>query len=134
MGESRPPNSTSQLLDEALRLLCRASDLMHRTDEAASEWRDRVCALEARVQEQHGDGLALAYSRNVVELQRAVASVMACDVDWDAKYDTIFSLYQRSGVSVMWTDPDTSYEDDVRAFVAALNEMAVPHAAALEAR
>jgi hypothetical protein len=51
--------------------------------------------------------------------------------DWKFKYDFIFNnLYPKvlkprledADLQLDWNDPDTSYEDDVRAFVAAVRE------------
>lgn len=51
------------------------------------------------------------------------------DVDWELKYDTIFSpniskrvfaLMKELNISFDYYDPDTSYEEDVRAFSDAL--------------
>ncbi len=51
------------------------------------------------------------------------------DLSWEDKYSLIFSdevatIIFDSGISFDWTDPDGSYEDDVRAFVDALSAKA----------
>lgn len=52
------------------------------------------------------------------------------DVDWELKYDTIFSpniskkvfaLMKELNINFDYYDPDTSYEEDVRAFSDALD-------------
>lgn len=52
------------------------------------------------------------------------------EVDWEMKYDTIFSpnisrkvfaLMKQLNVNFDYYDPDTSYEEDVRAFTDALD-------------
>ena len=67
--------------------------------------------------------------KKIIELRTIVQAVIACDADWETKYDVIFEAYRDShrdsGVSIEWSDPDTSYEEDVRAFADALEEVAV---------
>lgn len=48
-------------------------------------------------------------------------------LDWEQKYDCIFDLkiwqtIDKYGYSFGWFDPDTSYEEDVTAYVKALRE------------
>lgn len=53
------------------------------------------------------------------------------DVDWEVKYDLIFSkevsrrifdLFDELNVRFEYYDPDTSYEEDLKAFSSALEE------------
>lgn len=59
-------------------------------------------------------------------------------MDWEAKYDFIFSpefsVYIRDtlGFRLDYYDPDTSYEEDVRAYVTALREKADQQAEVLK--
>jgi len=41
---------------------------------------------------------------------------------WSEKYDLIFSDNISGKVTLDYVDPDTSYEDDINAFMKALNE------------
>jgi hypothetical protein len=55
-----------------------------------------------------------------------VNEIYNSDIDWEEKYDLIFtksvSLYVIREISLDYYDPDTSYEEDVKAFVNAFNE------------
>lgn len=47
------------------------------------------------------------------------------DTKWEDKYDTIFRLgrgLNEAGFGVEWYDPDTSYQEDVQAYVQALRD------------
>jgi hypothetical protein len=50
-------------------------------------------------------------------------------LDWQAAYELIFSAdistaIQATGFTIEWCDPDMDYEDDVRAYMEAVNEKA----------
>lgn len=56
--------------------------------------------------------------------------IFESDADWEMKFDVLFmrhkivrGLCKRYGVSFEWNDPDTSYEEDVRAYMQALTEL-----------
>ncbi len=57
------------------------------------------------------------------------------DLDWFAKFKLIFWEYalhrdiNESGFYFDWYDPESSYEDDLRAYVKALNKFAYKHRA-----
>ena len=60
------------------------------------------------------------------DLHKQVNEIFNSSVDWEVKYDLIFSK-RVSGkindlISLDYYDPDTSYEEDVTAFVNALND------------
>ncbi len=55
------------------------------------------------------DGLHLIYS----EARRIFDSKLS----WEAKFDLIFSDNVSKKVQLDWVDPDSSYEDDVTAFM-----------------
>lgn len=64
-----------------------------------------------------------------VEIARAVLTFKS-DLDWEEKYDKIFEraprvreLCREAGRTFEYCDPDTSYEEDVRAYVEALREL-----------
>lgn len=61
-------------------------------------------------------------------LERVMAVVNSDELEWKQKYLEVFRLYEESGVSFKWYDPDKSYEGDVMAFVKGLEEAAVRHA------
>lgn len=48
--------------------------------------------------------------------------IIASDLDWEEKYDMIFSEEISRRFSLDYYDPDTSYEEDVIAFMNALGE------------
>jgi hypothetical protein len=48
--------------------------------------------------------------------------IVASDLSWKKKYDMIFSEEVSQKFSLDYYDPDTSYEDDVNAFMGALDE------------
>ena len=80
-------------------------------------------------------------SQNIVELKRLIAKVLewtslADDEDteeaWDRAYSLVFSrdsslairdLMKNMGVHLNYSDPDTSYKEDVQAYSEALNEV-----------
>ena len=67
-------------------------------------------------------------------LAHAEATFESESLDWEAKYDAIFgdaprvrALVDELGLrSLHYADPDTDYEDDVRAYVVALREQIKP--------
>lgn len=48
--------------------------------------------------------------------------IIASDLEWEEKYDMIFSEEISRKFSLDYYDPDTSYEEDVMAFMNALDE------------
>ena len=61
-----------------------------------------------------------------IKINQAI-SIFQSDLDWEIKYDKIFSmgiwqLIRQSGYSFEWDDPDTTYEEDLTAYVIALEE------------
>lgn len=48
--------------------------------------------------------------------------IIASDLEWQEKYDMIFSEEISRKFSLNYYDPDTSYEEDVMAFMDALDE------------
>lgn len=60
------------------------------------------------------------------DLQQEINEVYNSDLDWDVKYDLIFSERLSRKVFKLirldYYDPDTTYQEDVTAFVNALNE------------
>lgn len=70
--------------------------------------------------------------QELVNLNNKVQRLMSEeDVDWEMKYDLIFSkevsrrifdLFGELNIRFEYYDPDTSYEDDLRAFSSALEE------------
>lgn len=55
--------------------------------------------------------------------------VVAADIPWKTKFSFVFSdaiagAVRDIGIQVDWYDPDTSYEEDVMAYVNALREKA----------
>lgn len=48
--------------------------------------------------------------------------IITSDLEWEEKYDMIFSEEISRKFSLDYYDPDTSYEEDVMAFMNALDE------------
>lgn len=57
--------------------------------------------------------------------------VLQSEADWKMKYDVLFGRHRKVirpllalyGLDLEWCDPDTSYEEDVRAYMTALSEL-----------
>jgi hypothetical protein len=56
------------------------------------------------------------------EVYKEARAIYDSSVSWEAKYDLIFSERISKKVSFSWYDPDTSYEEDVTAFMNAFDE------------
>ncbi len=65
----------------------------------------------------------------ILTLHRQVHAVLDAGLEWNVIYDCVFQQFAESGLSLTWADPDTTYEEDVRAFVRALDEKAAPYLA-----
>ena len=57
-----------------------------------------------------------------VEIYQRAKRIIASDLEWEDKYDMIFSDEISKKVNFNWYDPDTSYEEDVLAFMSAFDE------------
>ena len=53
---------------------------------------------------------------------KEVERIINSDVSWKAKYDLIFSDNISQKLHFEWTDPDSSYQDDVLAFKQGFDE------------
>ena len=65
-----------------------------------------------------------------------MAAIEEHTLDWESKYNAIFAMripeqFRQLGLSFDWYDPDTSYEDDVRAFISAVEQF-LPKVEALQ--
>ncbi len=58
----------------------------------------------------------------LVLLHNQCRAVVDSAVDWEVKYDFIFSKGVSQKVPFEWCDPDTTYEEDVQAFMKAFDE------------
>ena len=56
------------------------------------------------------------------EVYKEAREIYDSSLSWEAKYDLIFSDKISKKVSFSWYDPDTSYEEDVTAFIQAFDE------------
>jgi hypothetical protein len=56
------------------------------------------------------------------KIHERVKRIIASDLEWEEKYDMIFSEEVSRKFSLNYYDPDTSYEEDVMAFMNALDE------------
>ncbi len=65
------------------------------------------------------------------DLQIQVNEIFNSEVSWEVKYDLIFSEQISRRVFTLikldYYDPDTSYQEDVTAFVNAFNEKMAPN-------
>lgn len=55
------------------------------------------------------------------EVYKEAKEIFGSSISWEAKYDLIFSDRISKKVSFSWYDPDTSYEEDVMAFMDAFD-------------
>ncbi len=56
------------------------------------------------------------------EVYKEARAIYDSSVSWEAKYDLIFSERISKKVSFSWYDPDTSYREDVTAFMNAFDD------------
>lgn len=67
----------------------------------------------------------MKHLNELIELNEKVNKVFNSDIDWEVKYDFIFSADVSRRINQIvhldYYDPDTSYEEDVTAFVNAFN-------------
>ena len=64
-----------------------------------------------------------------LRLADEAVAVQDSDVSWETKYDLLFSseisgAISKTGVEISYVDPDGSYEEDVRAFIDAVEKKA----------
>lgn len=57
-----------------------------------------------------------------LDLYNRAKRIIASDLEWEDKYDMIFSNEISKKFSLDYWDPDSSYEDDVMAFMSALHK------------
>lgn len=69
-------------------------------------------------------------TRDLLAEIAAAVRIFNSEIEWEAKYDQIFEraprvreLCREAGQDIDYYDPDTSYEEDVRAYVQALLEL-----------
>lgn len=55
--------------------------------------------------------------KELKELYKRAKRIIASDLDWDQKYDLIFSKDMSHKVEFDWCDPDMDYQDDVMAWM-----------------
>lgn len=64
----------------------------------------------------------------IIELSQMATSIVASEASWETKYEIIFNdisnAVEEADSRIEYYDPDSSYEDDVRAFVSALSDRA----------
>ena len=63
--------------------------------------------------------------KELKELHKRAKRIIASDLDWDKKYDLIFSEDMSHKVEFDWCDPDMDYEDDVMAYMNAFDDCMV---------
>jgi hypothetical protein len=75
--------------------------------------------------------------KSFIQTAAAAKKIMESDVDWETKYGLIFGDISMSirqlKIILNYYDPDTSYEDDVRAYYCAIEEKADEFRKILEA-
>jgi hypothetical protein len=66
----------------------------------------------------------------LLEVIQGVESIFNSEADWQYKYNRVFKnlipiriLCSELGISLEWCDPDTTYQEDVTAFVSAILEI-----------
>lgn len=60
--------------------------------------------------------------RKKIKAYEKAKKIINSDLDWEAKYDLIFSDEISRKFNLDYYDPDTSYREDVMAFMDALEE------------
>lgn len=60
--------------------------------------------------------------RDLMSLYSKALEIYNSGLSWEAKYDLIFSKEISGRISLKYYDPDTSYEEDVTAFMKAFAE------------
>jgi len=65
-------------------------------------------------------------ARTFIQISREAREIANSEADWETKYDLIFSADISQtifflGISFDYCDPDSSYEEDVMAYVNAIN-------------
>lgn len=53
----------------------------------------------------------------VIETYNKVRKIFDSDLDWEVKYDLIFTKEIQKAVVFDWNDPDAGYEEDVKAYM-----------------
>ena len=67
-------------------------------------------------------------TKNLAELiDKAEVIFSNPDVSWEDKYSLIFGMkmwdkFKKAGINITWYDPDTSYEDDITAWMWAIRD------------
>jgi hypothetical protein len=56
------------------------------------------------------------------QVYQEAKKIYSSNISWKAKYDLIFSDNISAKVSFDWHDPETSYEEDVSAFMKGFHE------------
>jgi hypothetical protein len=101
----------------------------------AAGWRwHSVAGVPASAKAQAADRDEMEAELALLVAQARSACARAAGTgDWSAAYDAVFSpqlsgraaeIMDALGIEFSWTDPDMGYEDDARAYVAALGEAA----------
>lgn len=57
-----------------------------------------------------------------LEIYERAQRIVKSDLEWEEKYDMIFSSEISQRFNFDWYDPDCDYEDDVWAFMSAFDE------------
>lgn len=60
--------------------------------------------------------------RELITIYQKAYKIFESDLDWQTKYDLIFSEDVSRKVRFEYYDPDMDYEDDVRAFMNGFDE------------
>ena len=60
--------------------------------------------------------------KELKELYKQAKRIITSDLDWDQKYNLIFSDDMSMKVKFDWCDPDMDYEDDVMAWMNGFDE------------
>ena len=74
---------------------------------------------------------AVSHEQELLSLLESVGRIYRSDVSWERKYDRIFAMSGRISDAAIaagmgridYYDPDASYEEDVRAYVGALERV-----------
>jgi hypothetical protein len=60
--------------------------------------------------------------KKLLKIHQKAKRIVDSDLEWDDKFDKIFSRKIARKVKFEWYDPDTSYQEDVEAFMREFDE------------
>lgn len=101
----------------------KTSDLKHDSDEIIEELQNIIDQIEQAIKDNLDTSGAKSGEKFLREVYETCLGIFEdTNLDWEAKYDKIFSIRKEYCVNFDYYDPDTTYEEDVTAFMNAFKE------------